>query len=134
MAQPLTLILARNLAENMQLASFLVDAQGTLIFFNEAAGVLLGSPFEVVGPLEQEEWAQRFGPFQHDGEPAALDHLPLALTLRDGRPSQGRFHIHIVTGDALEVDVSALPMLAADGLHGALILLWPVEQSASDQA
>ena len=30
MAQPLTLILARNLAQNMQLASFLVDADGTL--------------------------------------------------------------------------------------------------------
>jgi hypothetical protein len=40
-AQPLTLILARNLAQNIQLASFLVDANGKLIFFNETAGVLL---------------------------------------------------------------------------------------------
>jgi PAS domain-containing protein len=128
-SQPLVLILARNLAETMLLAAFLLDARGTLVFFNEPAGDLIGSPFEEVGPLEQEEWAARFGPFEDDGEPAALDSLPLAVTVREGRPSQGRFHVRNASDDVLHVDVSALPLLAADGFHGALVLFWPVEQS-----
>ena len=130
----MALILARNLAENVLLAAFLLDAEGTLVFLNEPAGVLIGAPFEEVGPLEQEEWAARFGPFQDDGEPAALDTLPLAVTVRDGRPSQGRFHVRNASGEALEVDVSALPLLAADGFHGALIVFWPVQQSVGQPA
>ncbi|HEY3727119.1 MAG TPA: hypothetical protein VGL51_08095 [Solirubrobacteraceae bacterium] len=122
--------MARNLAENMLLAAFLLDADGTLVFFNEPAGVLVGSPFEEIGPLPQEAWAARFGPFEDDGEAAALDSLPLAITVREGRPAQGRFHFRSASQDARQVDVSAIPLLAADGFHGALILFWPAEQSA----
>jgi PAS domain-containing protein len=129
MAQPLTLILARNLAENVQLAALLLDAGGTLVFANETAGDLLGSRFEDTGPLAQDEWAGRFGPFDEHGQPAALDSLPMARVVRDGRPSQGRFHVRTASDDALEVDVSALPLVAAGGFHGALVLLWPTEQS-----
>jgi PAS domain-containing protein len=125
----LLLILARNLVESVGLAAFLLDAQGTLVFFNEPAGALIGLRFEEIGPLAREEWAARFGPFE-DGEPAALDSLPLALTVRDGRPAQGRFQVHNASDGELEVDVSALPLLAADGFHGVLVLFWPAEQSA----
>jgi PAS domain-containing protein len=126
----LTLILARNLAENMRLAALLVDVDGRLVFFNETAGLLIGSSFEEIGPLAQEEWAARFGPFDDDGAPAALDHLPVAITVREGRPSQGRFHVRSAADSTLEVEVSALPLVAADGFHGALVLFWPAEQSA----
>jgi hypothetical protein len=128
-ARPLPLILARNLVESIRLAAFLLDAQGTLVFFNEAAGVLIGLPFEEIGPLAREEWAAQFGPFE-DGEPAVMDSLPLAVTVRDGRPAQGRFQVHNAAHGELEVDVSALPLLAADGFHGVLVLFWPAEQSA----
>jgi PAS domain-containing protein len=129
-APPLTLILARNLAENVRLAAFLTDVEGSLVFFNETAGELVGAPFEEVGPLAQEEWAERFGPFDADGQPAALDSLPLALTVREGRPSQGRFHVRTASDALLEVEVSALPLIAADGFHGALVLFWPAVQAA----
>jgi PAS domain-containing protein len=109
-ARPLLLILARNLVESVGLAAFLLDAQGTLVFFNEPAGALIGLRFEEIGPLAREEWAARFGPFE-DGEPAALDSLPLAVTVRDGRPAQGRFQVH-------------------NASDGELVLFWPAEQSA----
>jgi hypothetical protein len=125
----LVLILARNFVENVRLAAFLLDAEGKLVFFNQSAGALIGVPFEEIGPLPQEDWAARFGPFEH-GQPAALDSLPLAITVRDGRPAQGRFQIHNAGDGELEVEVSALPLLAADGFRGALVLFWPVEQSA----
>lgn len=128
MAQPLLLILARNLVESLRLAAFLLDEEGTLVFFNESAGALIGSRFEEIGPLAREDWAERFGPFE-DGEPAALDSLPLAVTVREGRPAQGRFQVRNGGDGELEVDVSALPLLAADGYHGAMVLFWPIGQS-----
>jgi hypothetical protein len=46
MAQPLILILARNFAENIQLASFLIDVEGSLVFFNDTASALIGHRFK----------------------------------------------------------------------------------------
>jgi hypothetical protein len=40
-----------------------VDERGTLVFFNEAAGALVGRRFEETGALEPREWGEAFGPF-----------------------------------------------------------------------
>ncbi|MCP9490048.1 MAG: PAS domain-containing protein [Solirubrobacteraceae bacterium MAG38_C4-C5] len=40
--QPLELILARNLISIVQVAAFLTDAQGDVLFYDEAAGAILG--------------------------------------------------------------------------------------------
>ena len=48
-----------------------------LVFFNDAAGELIGRRFEEVGRLERDEWSSEFGPFDEFGklmptdEPAA---------------------------------------------------------------
>ena len=44
--KPLELILARNLLSSISTPAFLVDAEGMLVFFNEAAGALVGRRFE----------------------------------------------------------------------------------------
>jgi PAS domain-containing protein len=87
--QPLLLILARNLVTNLATPALLTDADERLIFFNEAAALILGQSFEEVGRLRRDEWATRFGPFHKDGHPVAADALPLAVALREGRPSRG---------------------------------------------
>jgi len=121
--QPLAQILARNLLASIALPGLLVDEEGALVFFNGAAGELIGRRFEEVGQLSREEWAVRFGPFGQNGEPIALDSLPLALTIREGRPAQGRFSIR-TTAEDVEIDVSALPLVGEDGFHGALVAFW----------
>jgi PAS domain-containing protein len=57
--QPLLLILARNLVTNLALPALLTDADARLIFFNEAAALILGQRFEEVGRLRRDEWATR---------------------------------------------------------------------------
>ena len=37
-------------------AAFLVDEAGTLLFYNETAGELLGLPFEQAGAMQEQEW------------------------------------------------------------------------------
>ena len=45
----LVLILARELASNLATPTLIADADGTLVFYNEAAGTLLGKRFEELG-------------------------------------------------------------------------------------
>jgi len=130
--QPLLLVQGRNLITGLALPALLTDPDGGLLFFNEAAGVLLGRTFEEVGRLPREQWARQFGPFDEAGRPLATDHLPLANALREGRPAQGRFHVRMASNDDLrEVEVSALPLLEPDRYEGALVVFWPVEAAAS---
>ena len=67
--QPLELILARNLLSSISTPAFLVDAGGVLVFFNDAAGGLLGKRFEEAGKLGPEEWGTAFGPYDERGDP-----------------------------------------------------------------
>ena len=61
--RPLELILARNLMSALSTPAFLVDEGGLLVFYNEAAGTLLGKRFEELGAVGPEEWGSLFGPF-----------------------------------------------------------------------
>ena len=59
--RPLELILARNLMWALDPA-FLVDKGGVLVFYNEAAGSLLGKRFEELGRSGAQEWGGQIGP------------------------------------------------------------------------
>ena len=60
--RPLELILARNLISGLSTPAFLVDDEGVVVFYNEAAGALLGRRFEEAGRYRPEEWTRRAGP------------------------------------------------------------------------
>jgi PAS domain-containing protein len=126
-AQPLELILARNLVSAITLAAFLVDPDGKLVFFNDAAGKLVGRRFEEVGRLRQEDWASEFGPFDEFGKMLPTEELPLTLALRDGLPAHDRFHMSVGDQELVEVDVSGLPLSTADGFKGAIVVFWRTE-------
>lgn len=123
-SQPLELILARNLISEITLAAFLVDPEGRLVFFNDAAGELVGRRFEEVGRLRQEEWASEFGPFDQFGKVLPHEDLPLSVALRDGLPAHDRFRMAARDEELVEVDVSALPLATADGFQGAIVVFW----------
>jgi PAS domain-containing protein len=123
---PLELILARNLVSGISLASFLVDPDGVLVFFNDAAGDLIGRRFEEVGQLRREEWSQ-FGPFDEFGKLMPTDSLPLTTALRKGLPAHDRFRVSGNEDELIDVDVSALPLATADGFKGAIVVFWRAE-------
>ncbi len=124
--RPLQLILARNFLSSLSTPAFLVNAPGEMIFYNEAAGMLLGRRFEESGKLTPEEWTESFGPFDADGKPLAWDQLPLTLALRGNRPAHSTFHIRSLEGTRHEIEASALPIVGEAGFHGAMVVFWPV--------
>jgi PAS domain-containing protein len=126
-SQSLELILARNLVSAITLAAFLVDPEGKLVFFNDAAGELVGRRFEEVGRLRQEDWASEFGPFDEFGKVLPTDSLPLTVALRDGLPAHDHFRMSVRDEGLVDVDVSALPLATADGFKGAIVVFWRTE-------
>lgn len=123
-SQAVELILARNLVSAVQLAAFIVDPDGVVVFFNDTAGQVIGHRFEEVGPLDRSEWNSRFGPFDEFGQLMPTDSLPLSTALRDGLPANGRFQVRLHGDEIVEVEVSALPLVNANGFQGAMVVFW----------
>src|SRR5439155_1496914 len=80
----LLLILARDVASKLATPVFLVDAEGTLVFFNEAAESVLGHTFADIGEVTAEEWVKVWQPRDVDGQPIHMRELPLGVALADG--------------------------------------------------
>jgi PAS domain-containing protein len=123
--KPLELILARNLMSALSTPAFLVDEGGVLVFYNEAAGILLGKRFEELGTVGPAEWGSMFGPFDESGEPIPYDDLPLVTAVRDGHPAHANFDIRSTDGLHHTVEASAFPILTAHGSQGAIAIFWP---------
>ena len=92
--RPLELILARNFLTSLSTPAFLVDEGGGIIFYNEAAGGLLGISFEEFGQKPADEWSGAIGPFGDDGEPMPIEELPTTRRCAQAGPAHGSFVIH----------------------------------------
>ena len=130
--RPLELILARNFLTSLSTPAFLVDEGGGIVFYNEAAGGLLGISFEEFGQKPADEWSKTIGPFGDDGEPLPIEGLSTTKAAREGRPSHDRFCIHAVDGTEHKVESTVLPIVAEGGQEGAMIFLWARNGSAGD--
>ena len=101
----------------------LVDVEGRIVFYNDAAAEIVGSPFEEIGTMTREEWNARYGPFDEHGRPLPPTELPLTLAIREGRPAYARLRVRGERG-LLEVEAGALPLLGPAGYHGAMVFFW----------
>lgn len=127
--KPLELILARNLLTSVTTPAFLVARDGTLLFYNEGAGALIGRPFEDTGQLDLDEWTRRFGPFDDQGEVLPFDELPLTRALKEGRPAHDEFVVRSADGVKHRIAASAMPIVgAASGASGAMVIFWPLDE------
>jgi PAS domain-containing protein len=122
--RPLELILARNLMSSVSTPGFLVDELGELIFYNEAAGALLGKRFEELPGLDGSVW-DHIGPFDADGGRIPVTELPLSRALRHGSPAHAQVRIRAFTGAERAIEVSALPIVTVQGARGAMAFFWP---------
>ena len=126
--RPIELILARNLLSSLSTPAFLASGPGEIIFYNDAAGRILGKRFEETGKMSPQDWTNTFGPFAEDGEPIPLEQQPLTIALRANRPGHAVYRIRSVSGDERKIEASALPIVGVDGFQGAMVFFWPVDE------
>ena len=125
MAQPIERILVRHLGSRLAVPLFLIDSDGTLVFYNEAAEKLLGRRFDDAGEMSFDAWTSAFAVRDDDGQPLEIDQLPLVKALRERRPAHARFDITGIDGAARTLEVSAFPLQGQGGSRlGAVALFW----------
>ena len=124
--KPIEIIQARSLISGLSTAAFLVDREGTLLFYNEAAGELLGLRFDEAGPMGPDEWGTQFRPRIPGGRELTVEELPLTIALRRGRPGHARMEITGADGENHRIAVSAMPIEARGGQQGAFAIFWPL--------
>lgn len=125
--QEIEIILARQLAEYLSLAIFIVDPAGNLLFYNEPAEGILGAEFEETGPLTAERWSTIFNPVDEKGRPMDPEKLPLMIALLRQRPAHSNFWINSLDGATRQIEVTAFPLNAqADRFLGAIAIFWEI--------
>src|SRR5438270_1634198 len=108
----LILILARDLASRLATPVFVVDHEGTLLYFNEAAEPVLGQSYAEAGEMRGEEWAKMFSPRDDDGTPIPLEELPLGIATLEHRPAHRSISIHAADGVERRLAITAFPLFA----------------------
>lgn len=114
--------------------AFLVDEGGLLVFYNEAAGTLLGKGFDEVGHVGPGEWGGLFGPYDAAGEAIPYEELPVVRAVRAGRPAHASFGVRAFDGQVHAVECTAFPILTPHGSQGAIAIFWPVEDELPAEA
>lgn len=123
--QPIELILSRQFADSMNMAVFLVDPMGNLLFYNEAAEGILGMRFSETGAMAVDEWATVFTPKDIYGNALPPEGLPLVQTLSHQKPAHGSFYIDNRKGERLLITVTSIPIEGKpDRYLGAMALFW----------
>lgn len=124
------LILARELASNVATPMFVVNAQGVLVFYNEAAELLLGQSFAVTGPIGPDQWGgEMFQPEDLNGNPITVNDLALADTMRQRKPEHAWFRITGLDGVKRTIQATTFPLFArVDDLVGAVSVFWEEEE------
>ena len=121
----LILILARDFASRLATAVFLVDAQGSVVYFNEAAERLLGQRFMEGPGMPASEWSTKFEPSDDEGNPVPLEEIPLGVAISRKEPEHGALWIRGADGARHRIEVTAFPLLAhSDECIGAIAIFW----------
>lgn len=121
----LVLIRAKHLAESVTTPTFLADQDGNLIFYNEAAEALLGTPFADAGPMPASQWQETFDVRSRDGSPFPIDQMPGWMVLQRHQPAMGHLLFRGLDGVDRFIAVCGIPLFRQEDLfEGALIVFW----------
>ena len=124
-AKSLPLILARELAANLATPMFLIDAAGMLVFYNEAAEVLIGKSFGELGEIAANDFGEALQLTTPDGSPLRRRDTPAGVAFITRRPAHRKLVATGYDGVPRQVEVTAYPLFGAtDEMHGVVTVFW----------
>jgi PAS domain S-box-containing protein len=125
----LPLILARELAANLATPMFLIDAGGTLVYFNEAAELLLGKSYSEVGGITALEFGTMLELGKVDGTPMRRRDSPAGVAFYDREPAHRTLLATTLDGTRRPFEVTAYPLFGHVGdMHGVLTVFWQAKE------
>lgn len=131
--KPLPLILARELASNLATPMSLIDARGVLVFYNDAAALLIGKPFAEMGEMPGEEFAEVLHMRTPDGQPLRRRDMPAGIALFERRPAHMVIAATGYDGVQRVVHNTAYPLFGTTSeMHGVVSVFWLVGDERKD--
>ena len=125
--KPLPLILARELASNLATPMFLLDARGVLVFYNDAAALLIGKTFAEMGEIPAEEFGAVLQLRTPEGQPLRRRDTPAGVAFFERRPAHKVLAATGYDGIQRLVHATAFPLFGtADDMHGVVSVFWQV--------
>jgi PAS domain-containing protein len=119
------LMLARQLASSLVMPIWIVGLDGNLNFYNEPAEDILARRYEEAGPMPLNELATMFQAKDEEGNQLHTDDLPIAIALKQCRPSHRAMRIQSLDGIWRRVEITAFPLVVKSGqMLGAAALFW----------
>ena len=124
----LVLIDARAFAERLATAALITDGWGKLVYYNEAAEVLLGRSFAENGEMPANEWHALLTIRRVDGSPMPLEEMPGGMALFEHRPSHGKLRFTGLDHVERTIEATGFPIFTGDSEPaGVMALFWPDE-------
>ena len=126
----LVLIVARSFATKLATPTLIIDADGDLVYFNDAAAEVLGSSYLDVGALRAERWQELFEPRTLDEEPLTAEQTPGGVALLERRPVHDSFAFRGLDGREREITVTAFPLFShPDEVVGVMSIFWELPEA-----
>jgi PAS domain-containing protein len=126
----LVLIRAKHLAESVTTPMLIIDASGTIVFYNEAAGALFDASFNDVGQLTANEWQARFNVRDRYDEVFPLDAMPGWVKLQKERVDIGHVRLTTLDGTDKFLAACAFPLFTSQQqFDGGLVLFWEEDEA-----
>lgn len=123
--QPIEVILAQRLASHLAMPVFLADADGALLFYNDAAEDIIGLRYDETGSVPMEVWARALVPRDHEGRELATAEMPIVEALTSRRPVHRSMVLRGLDGVDRSVTGTAVPIEGQGGRHlGVLTVFW----------
>lgn len=123
--KPIELILLRQFALRLPMPAALVDASGTLVYFNPPTERLLGYEYTALGEFPMARLGELIDPRKPDRSPMEVEQMPLAVALHARRPQQSRMIVHDADRVPHRIVTTAIPLDGQGGaLLGAMSIFW----------
>jgi PAS domain S-box-containing protein len=126
-SKSIQIILARQLASSIAAPILLVDAEGTLVYYNESAEEIFNQRFDETGEMPPEEWTARIAAMDDERKPIAPEDRALMRVIHKRRPVSETMWLRRSDGEWRHVHVTAFPLIGErDTLYGAMTIFWEV--------
>jgi PAS domain S-box-containing protein len=121
----LLLILAREFSSQLAMPTFVVDGEGNLVFYNEAAEPIIGRSFAEVGELDAAELVRTIDIANLEGEVLEPHDRAIGVALFEGRPTHATRRLRAFDGAWHTVEVTAFPLMTGpEEVGGVVAIFW----------
>jgi PAS domain-containing protein len=126
-SRAIQIILARQLASCVAMPIMLVDAEGTLIFYNEPAEAILNQRFEETGEIPADEWNRLVTVTDEDRNPILPEDRPMRVARLQRRPVSRTIWMRSGGSEWRHIQITAFPLIGEGGhMLGVMDIFWEI--------